>query len=195
MKATSSFNPYRDGNGIVEPRFLHSETIPMRRRENDWTIRLHRHPELFRFLLLTAGAANMQRGGSTAHLGAPARTAVKPNASHGYVFRPDTEGYVLTVAEAPRTVSGIRRTCERVFLESRKEQAGKYALVAADMLRILALFIRLAEGAGLAPTQLKKRHITISRTSRDHGCLSGVSRPGALPPELPAARQRHLSAR
>tara|TARA_R110002126_G_scaffold17059_24_gene67286 strand:+ start:1136 stop:2083 length:948 start_codon:yes stop_codon:yes gene_type:complete len=176
MNSIPSFNLYLDGDGIVEPRFLHIETIPMRSRENDWTIRPHRHPELFQFLLLTAGAAEMQLEGSTARLVAPALTAVTPNAIHGYVFRPDTEGYVLTIAEAYLselvghagdaaarnairtsaivplaedlgTVEEIRLACERVFLESRREQAGKHALVAADLLRILGLFIRLTESA------------------------------------------------
>ncbi|MEO9903329.1 helix-turn-helix domain-containing protein [Nisaea sp.] len=118
----------------------------------------------------------MQLESTTARLIAPALTAVTPNAIHGYVFRPDTEGYVLTVAEAYLTelvghaddaaardairtsaivplandqemVEEIRLACERVLFESRREQAGKHALVAADLLRILGLFIRLTESA------------------------------------------------
>lgn len=205
MSLIPSFNLYSDANGIVEPRFLHIETIPTRSLGNDWTIRPHRHPELFQFLLLTSGGAEMQLEGTTAQLVAPALTAVTPNAVHGYIFQPGTEGYVLTIAEAyltdlvehaadvtargvirtsaivplakdTETVEEIRLACERVSVESRRDLAGKQALVAADLLRILGLFVRLTaadqqhgDKASAAPDNLFERfRAMVEERFREH---------------------------
>lgn len=86
--------PLRD----ADIRFIHVETIPARSRLHDWTIRPHAHRGLHQFLLITEGGGTFRAEAETRDFVAPALFVMPSGTAHGFAFRPETEGYVVTVA-------------------------------------------------------------------------------------------------
>jgi AraC family transcriptional regulator, transcriptional activator of pobA len=80
--------------------FIHIETISSRSSIHDWTIRAHRHRDLFQILLIARGGGDMAFEASTIAFEAPAVILVPATIAHGFRFRPNaTEGWVLTFTE------------------------------------------------------------------------------------------------
>jgi len=82
------------------PGFIHVETISERAGLHDWEIRPHRHQDLHQFLLVARGGGMFSIDGEERPFAAPCLLAVPPTAPHAFAFRPDSQGYVLTVADA-----------------------------------------------------------------------------------------------
>lgn len=172
MNVIPSFTLYADGKTNVPPQFIHIETIPVRSRVNDWIIRPHRHPELFQVLLLTRGGAEMRLEGEATQLQAPALTAIAPNAVHGYAFRTDTEGFVLSVSDAylrellrgagdqdaldaiavstvlsltdkDETLTRLRSACQRIAAEANTAGTGRQARLGSELLLVFGLLAAL----------------------------------------------------
>jgi AraC family transcriptional activator of pobA len=87
--------PVRD----VELRFLHIETIEARSRPNGWSIQPHSHAELAQMLYVHEGDGEMRAEAQRWTFRAPALLLMPPRVAHGFLFRPDTVGHVVTVAE------------------------------------------------------------------------------------------------
>ncbi|MES2606018.1 MAG: helix-turn-helix domain-containing protein [Pseudomonadota bacterium] len=81
-----------------ELEFVHIEDIHERSSRNGWVIKPHRHMHLFQVLCMSKG--EMQMGlDSDAHTLKGAWTVVMPvGVVHGFQFRPDTQGVVLSIA-------------------------------------------------------------------------------------------------
>ena len=80
--------------------FIHVETISSRSSIHDWTIRAHRHRNLFQILLIVRGGGEMTFETQVIPFEAPAAIIVPATIAHGFRFRPDaTEGWVLTFTE------------------------------------------------------------------------------------------------
>jgi AraC family transcriptional activator of pobA len=80
--------------------FIHVETISSRSSIHDWTIRAHRHRNLFQILLITRGGGEMTFETQVIPFEAPAAIIVPATIAHGFRFRPDaTEGWVVTFTE------------------------------------------------------------------------------------------------
>ena len=80
--------------------FIHIETIASRSSVHDWTIRAHRHRNLFQILLIARGGGEMTFEAQAIAFEAPAAIIVPATIAHGFRFRPDaTEGWVLTFTE------------------------------------------------------------------------------------------------
>ena len=80
--------------------FIHVETIAARSVPHDWTIRAHRHRDLFQVLLIAEGGGEMAFETATLPFAAPAVLLVPPRIAHGFRFRPDTtSGWVVTFSE------------------------------------------------------------------------------------------------
>jgi AraC family transcriptional regulator, transcriptional activator of pobA len=80
--------------------FVHIETISSRSSIHDWTIRAHRHRNLFQILLIARGGGEMTFETQVIPFEAPAAIIVPATIAHGFRFRPDaTEGWVLTFTE------------------------------------------------------------------------------------------------
>ena len=80
--------------------FIHVETISSRSSIHDWTIRAHRHRNLFQILLIVRGGGEMTFETQIIPFEAPAAIIVPATIAHGFRFRPDaTEGWVLTFTE------------------------------------------------------------------------------------------------
>ena len=80
--------------------FIHIETISSRSSIHDWTIRAHRHRNLFQILLIVRGGGDMTFEAQTIPFEAPSAIIIPATIAHGFRFRPEaTEGWVLTFTE------------------------------------------------------------------------------------------------
>jgi AraC family transcriptional activator of pobA len=80
--------------------FIHVETIASRSSIHDWTIRAHRHRNLFQILLIERGGGEMTFDAARLGFAAPAAILVPAAIAHGFRFEPDiTDGWVLSFTE------------------------------------------------------------------------------------------------
>jgi AraC family transcriptional regulator, transcriptional activator of pobA len=90
--------------------FIHIETIASRSSIHDWTIRAHRHRNLFQILLIESGGGEMTFEAATIGFDAPCAILVPATVAHGFRFRPAlTEGWVMTFTEDVAEAMGDRR--------------------------------------------------------------------------------------
>jgi AraC family transcriptional activator of pobA len=80
--------------------FIHIETIASRSSIHDWTIRAHRHRNLFQILLIERGGGTMTFDAAALTFAAPAAILVPATIAHGFRFEPNvTDGWVLSFTE------------------------------------------------------------------------------------------------
>ena len=89
--------------------FIHIETISSRSSVHDWTIRAHRHRNLFQILLIVRGGGEMTFEAQVIAFDAPAAIIIPATIAHGFRFRAAmTEGWVLTFTEDVARALGER---------------------------------------------------------------------------------------
>jgi AraC family transcriptional activator of pobA len=98
--------------------FIHIETISARSPAHDWTIRAHRHRNLFQVLLIERGGGEATLDGRVVQLKPMQIVNVPVGHVHGFRFVPDTQGWVLTIAaeildEALLASEGLRGALSR----------------------------------------------------------------------------------
>jgi AraC family transcriptional activator of pobA len=76
--------------------FIHVETIASRSSIHDWTIRAHRHRNLFQILLIEQGGGEMTFEAARLPFAAPAAILVPAAVAHGFRFQPN---WVLSFTE------------------------------------------------------------------------------------------------
>src|SRR6266545_3420207 len=77
--------------------FIHIETISSRSSIHDWTIRAHRHRNLFQILVIERGGGEMTYEAATIPFTAPAAILIPPTTAHGFRFTPEaTDGWVVS---------------------------------------------------------------------------------------------------
>jgi AraC family transcriptional regulator, transcriptional activator of pobA len=80
--------------------FIHIETIASRSSIHDWTIRAHRHRNLFQILVIERGGGEMTYEAATIAFAAPAAILIPPTTAHGFRFTPAaTDGWVVSFTE------------------------------------------------------------------------------------------------
>ena len=80
--------------------FIHIESIAARSSVNDWTIRAHRHRNLFQVLLIEQGGGEMSFETAIVPFSAPAAILIPATTAHGFRFRPQvTNGWVVSFTE------------------------------------------------------------------------------------------------
>lgn len=80
--------------------FIHIETIASRSSVHDWTIRAHRHRNLFQVLLIEQGGGEMTFETTVVSFSAPAAILVPATTAHGFRFQPHvTDGWVVSFTE------------------------------------------------------------------------------------------------
>ena len=80
--------------------FIHIETIRSRSSVHDWTIRAHRHRNLFQVLLIAQGGGEMSFETAIVPFAAPAAILVPATIAHGFRFKPQvTDGWVVSFTE------------------------------------------------------------------------------------------------
>jgi len=123
------FHLYGDPPDDAAFDFIHIETIASRSSVHDWTIRAHRHRNLFQLLLIEKGGGEMSFEAANVAFSAPCAILVPATTAHGFRFTPDvTDGWVVSftddVADALGKQSG--------------EALGRLKALAADPLVPLA---------------------------------------------------------
>jgi AraC family transcriptional activator of pobA len=99
--------------------FIHVETISSRSSIHDWTIRAHRHRNLFQILLIARGGGDMNYEASTLTFEAPSAILVPATVAHGFHFRPnETEGWVVSFTEDVAEALGDRSGAALARLKS-----------------------------------------------------------------------------
>jgi AraC family transcriptional activator of pobA len=89
--------------------FIHIETIASRSSIHDWTIRAHRHGNLFQILLIERGSGDMAFESANIAFAAPCAILVPPTTAHGFRFQPDaTDGFVVSFTEDVAQALGER---------------------------------------------------------------------------------------
>ena len=89
--------------------FIHIETIAARSSVHDWTIRAHRHRNLFQILVIAAGGGEMSYEAASVAFAAPAALLVPPRVAHGFRFTPEvTAGWVVSFTEDVAGALGAR---------------------------------------------------------------------------------------
>ena len=103
VMATSAlplFHLYGDPPDDSAFDFIHIETIASRSSIHDWTIRAHRHRNLFQVLLIEKGGGEMSYETAIMPFSAPAAILVPATTAHGFRFRPEvTDGWVVSFTE------------------------------------------------------------------------------------------------
>jgi len=80
--------------------FIHIERIASRAAMHDWTIRAHRHRNLFQILLIEGGGGDMTFDVAKLTFAAPAAILIPAAIAHGFRFEPNaTDGWVISFTE------------------------------------------------------------------------------------------------
>jgi AraC family transcriptional activator of pobA len=100
MPALPLFHLYGDPPDDQAFDFIHIETIASRSSIHDWTIRAHRHRNLFQILLIERGGGEMIYETSALTFSAPAAILIPATTAHGFHFHPRvTDGWVVSFTE------------------------------------------------------------------------------------------------
>ncbi|PWC52478.1 helix-turn-helix domain-containing protein [Azospirillum sp. TSO22-1] len=86
--------------GAADAGFVHVEDIRSRSRLYNWEIQPHTHRGLFQTVVVLDGGARIQLDDRAVEIAGPHAVVIPPASVHAFQFRPDSHGYVLTVAEA-----------------------------------------------------------------------------------------------
>lgn len=89
---------YEEAAPEVEPSFLHIEPIPVRSGRHDWTIRTHTHPDHHQILVISKGGGAIEIEGVSWEVSPPSLVIIPALTIHAIRFKPNTDGYVITVA-------------------------------------------------------------------------------------------------
>ncbi len=145
------FHLYGDPPDDQAFEFIHIETIASRAPSHDWTIRAHRHRNLFQILLIERGGGEMTFDVARLPFVAPAAILVPAAIAHGFRFEPDmTEGWVISFTEdaaepltdrAGDALTRMRALAAEPVVPIRDE---------AEMVRLSALCRELFEEGSLA---------------------------------------------
>ena len=93
------FGLYGESQAGALPEFVHIENIADRSRSNDWLIKPHRHGRMYQLLWLHDGEAEVRLDDALHQLTGNWAISIPPGCVHGFHFRADTQGMVLTVVE------------------------------------------------------------------------------------------------
>ncbi|MDQ7729459.1 helix-turn-helix domain-containing protein [Halomonas sp. SpR8] len=93
------FKLYGETQHWPTPDLLHCESIPERSQLHDWRIRPHRHADLVHILFISHGSVELELEGTGHQLQSPSAIVVPAMAIHGFLFSPDVEGHIITLAK------------------------------------------------------------------------------------------------
>jgi AraC family transcriptional activator of pobA len=91
---------YGEARSEVELDFLHIEKIRLRSGAHNWIIGPHAHPDHAQILLITQGGGSFRVESELWRPEPPSLILVPVGAVHAMEFRPDTDGFVITVARS-----------------------------------------------------------------------------------------------
>lgn len=90
------------GVSSVEPLHdqLHFESIAQRSRLHDWEIQPHLHERFLQILYIHTGSGEALMDGKRQPLRSGSLVTMPPHHVHGFVFRPETDGIVVTMTDS-----------------------------------------------------------------------------------------------
>ena len=151
ISALPLFHLYGDPPDDDAFDFIHIETIRSRSSVNDWTIRAHRHRNLFQLLLVESGGGEMVFEATTVRFSAPCAILVPATTAHGFCFTPNvTDGWVVSFTEDVADALGDRSGEALTRLKSVAAEPLLPLADAGETRRVSALCADLQEEASLA---------------------------------------------
>lgn len=99
LSEVPKFFLYGEENDSNNSEFVHVETIAARSETRGWRIKPHRHGKLFQLLLLNSGHADISLDNSKIYVDKASVVTIPSGVVHGFIFSPNTEGYVVSIAE------------------------------------------------------------------------------------------------
>lgn len=87
------------GESTQLPDVMHCETIAARSSLHDWELSPHRHARLHQVMLVQSGSGTAYLEGTPLSFTDHSLVNVPPGAVHAFRFAPDTEGFVVTLAD------------------------------------------------------------------------------------------------
>jgi AraC family transcriptional activator of pobA len=131
--------------------FIHIETIASRSSMHDWTIRAHRHRNLFQILLIERGGGEMSFETASAPFTAPVVILVPATIVHGFRFDAGvTNGWVVTFTEDVADALGDQSGEALARLNGLAAEPLLPLKGAAEMKRLSVLCAELDEESSLA---------------------------------------------
>jgi AraC family transcriptional activator of pobA len=91
---------YGDEVGKYASDYIFLEPISTRSKIFDWDIKTHLHLHLFQVFILKEGGLLFKETTEEMELLAPCVMLIPPTHLHGIVYKPNSEGYILTLSEA-----------------------------------------------------------------------------------------------
>lgn len=91
---------YGQANARPNIDYLFSEQLETRSRNFEWVIQPHLHAQLFQLFFLRTGQVTFREATGQRELTAPVILLIPPTALHGFTFRPDAMGRILTLSSA-----------------------------------------------------------------------------------------------
>ena len=145
------FHLYGDPPDDAAFDFIHIETIRSRSSVHDWTIRAHRHRNLFQMLLIEQGGGEMSFETAIVPFAAPAAILVPATMAHGFRFRPQvTDGWVVSFTEDVADALGDQSGEALARLKALAAQPLLPLKDASEIKRLSALCSELDEEGSLA---------------------------------------------
>ncbi len=131
--------------------FIHIETIASRSSLHAWTIRAHRHRNLFQILLIEQGGGEMSFEAATVPFSARAAILVPATTAHGFRFKPQvTDGWVVSFTEDVADALGDQSSEALARLKALAADPIVPLASAREAKRLAALCRELNEEASLA---------------------------------------------
>jgi len=106
--AVPQFYLYGEPHRTVDETFVHLETLDERSRPNDWMIHTHTHTALNHIFHIASGGGALQTPERQLNFVAPCLLLVPAEIAHGFQWRRDSVGSVVTLATAR-----LKNLCER----------------------------------------------------------------------------------
>jgi AraC family transcriptional activator of pobA len=108
------FDLYGEQKLYDNPGFVHIENIADRSLENDWIIKPHRHGKMLQILFIFSGETWVEIDDTHYKFNDGRIITIPPGVVHGFKFKPNTNGKVLTIAE-PVVLCEKFKTCKEYF--------------------------------------------------------------------------------
>jgi AraC family transcriptional activator of pobA len=151
VTALPLFHLYGDPPDDSAFDFIHIETIRSRSSLHEWTIRAHRHRNLFQILLIEQGGGEMSFETATMPFSAPAAILIPATTAHGFRFTPQvTDGWVVSFTEDVADALGDQSGEALARLKAVAADPLVPLKSAAEAKRLSALCADLDEEASLA---------------------------------------------
>ena len=166
-KKIPQYSLYGEAVQDVDEHFLHVESIAERSGLHDWSIRPHAHRDLHHLLFVQKGGGVLQVEEEEHTFRSPCLITLPRSCVHGFEFRPDTDGWIVTASGAlmdriehaypmlapvlrevsvvrmtPIHVRGARRAFTELVTEFRNQMLARRVAAELQLMVIMLLTLR-----------------------------------------------------